>query len=36
MDLTVRTIRVQKPTYYYSLLKLFCIVASEYTHGDAY
>ena len=26
-----------KPTYYlYSLHKLFCIVVSEYTQGDAY
>ena len=28
-------IKGAKPTYY-SLLKLFCIVVSEYTQGDAY
>ena len=38
MDLTVRTIRVQNQLInkLHSLLKLFCIVVSEYTHGDAY
>ena len=35
MDLTVRTVRVQNQLIY-SLLKLFCIVVSEYTQGDAY
>ena len=35
MDLTVRTIRVQNQLInkLYSLLKLFCIVVSEYTQG---
>ena len=38
MDLTVRTIRVQNHflNKLCSLLKLFCIVVSEYTQGDAY
>ena len=38
MDLTVRTIRVQNQLInkLCSLLKLFCIVVSEYTQGDAY
>ena len=38
MDLTVRTIRVQNQLInkLYSLLKLFCIVVSEYSQGDAY
>ena len=38
MDLTVRTIRVQNQLInkLYRLLKLFCIVVSEYTQGDAY
>ena len=38
MDLTVRKIRVQNQLInkLYSLLKLFCIVVSEYSQGDAY
>ena len=35
MDLTVRTIRVQN-NLLTRLLKLLCIVVSEYIHGDTY